>query len=377
LLDARAEAIRTRDRAAFAATLASTSSPFGRRQLRLFDNLDAVPLAAYRLEARWDAYGDLARPSDAARYPDATRVLLPLTKLIYRLDGPDRRDVHQDAFFTFVEQRGEWAIANDADVADLGFYTARNLWDTGPVSVTTTGNFTVVTPACPEEYCGVAPVVLPAAARARRAVLRYWRRPWPKKVAIVAPEDNDVLARIIEATYPVENYVAFAYWTVEEGEPSGARIIVNAPRFATSSAERVEAILVHELMHLAALPSSGPFVPNFVEEGLAQYVAYDADPSAVAIADAAARAGAEVPPNYRFFLGDPRVVYDSYLESLSAIAYFIERWGFRTFERFYARLGRVGAGAGTARFHLDGALEATIGMRLRGFERAWASSIGA
>ena len=100
------------------------------------------------------------------------------------------------------------------------------------------------------------------------------------------------------------------------------------------------------------------------------------DPAAIARADTSAGAGSpRLPEDYEFFVGDAGTVFGSYQRSLSAVAYFVERWGFRRFHRFYATLGRATREPGTYRYHLDRAFEKTIGMGRREFERAWASSI--
>ncbi|HEU4480879.1 MAG TPA: hypothetical protein VFS18_03260, partial [Actinomycetota bacterium] len=111
------------------------------------------------------------------------------------------------------------------------------------------------------------------------------------------------------------------------------------------------------------------------DEGLAQYVSEAGDPATVATFDAAVRAsGARIPEDYEFFVGGAGPIYVQYQRSMSVVAYFIERWGLLRFQRFYVRLGKASA-PGTTRYHVDAALEETIGMDLRALERAWASSI--
>src|SRR5919106_765401 len=68
LLDRRAEAVIAGDRAEFMSTVSRDSIEFVQRQRQLFDWMRRVPLASYRLVAKWDRVGDLARPSDVDRY---------------------------------------------------------------------------------------------------------------------------------------------------------------------------------------------------------------------------------------------------------------------------------------------------------------------
>jgi hypothetical protein len=65
----------------------------------------------------------------------------------------------------------------------------------------------------------------------------------------------------------------------------------------------------------------------------------------------------------------------SYQESLSAVHFFIERWGIDKFVRFYRALGDVEIAPGTARRHIDRALQETVGVDLDRFERAWTGSL--
>ena len=69
-----------------------------------------------------------------------------------------------------------------------------------------------------------------------------------------------------------------------------------------------------------------------------------------------------LPENYEFFVGDGATVFDTYQRSLSAVAYFIDRYGFRRFQRFYVTLGQATRVPGTFRYQFDRALEETIGL---------------
>ncbi|HEX2235913.1 MAG TPA: hypothetical protein VHK89_06525, partial [Actinomycetota bacterium] len=73
--------------------------------------------------------------------------------------------------------------------------------------------------------------------------------------------------------------------------------------------------------------------------------------------------------------GSPTDIYTSYQEAQSAIRFFVQRWGGQRLLRFYELVGAPSIAPGTSRYHVDRALRRTIGMGLRGFERAWADSI--
>jgi len=351
--------------------MAAAPAPFERRQLRLFDNLESLPLAAYELEADWGALGDLARAQDAGRYQGEDSVAIPLTHERYRISGYDKRLVHQDLYLTFLEVDGRWSIGGDDDLEDLGLYSARNVWDFSGVRTTSSKHFLALEP---DDGPSSGDALVQIAETSLAGVDRYWTRPWHRKVPLLAPGSSEDLARIIQSTYPVENYLAFAFWTGGADQNPGVRVIVNPDRFAFAS--DVYGVLTHELTHVAALYSRGSFTPSSLDEGLAQYIGEQGDPAAIAGADAAARSARPgLPENYEFFVGDGATVFDTYQRSLSAVAYFIDRYGFRRFQRFYVTLGRATRVPGTFRYQFDHALEETIGLDRREFERAWASSI--
>ena len=186
---------------------------------------------------------------------------------------------------------------------------------------------------------------------------------------------------MIQATFDLDNFVAFAYSTVDltDGvEYTGHRIILNPPAFGGRSTESSTSILAHELLHVATRESSGPFMPVFVDEGFAEYVGYDADPGSLAFLNSEIAAGtfdAQVPEDFQFTIGSGTDIYRSYQKSESAVTFFIQRWGLDRFRRFYRSLGRVKIEPGTARYWLESKLRKAIGMGVGGFERAWADSI--
>lgn len=333
-----------------------------------------MPLASYSLKLDRSMYGDLVRPSDRARYPGADDVSIPYTLEKYRLEGYDHRVVFHDMYFTFVRRDDTWRIAADTDLDDLGLYTQRTLWDYDPVTGRRSDHFLALAPRC---CASDLPGLLESAEQAFSLVGRYWRKEWPEKVPLLVPGSSDKLSRIIQATYPVENYIAFSYWTGGGGGTAGARIIVNPERFTGDASQRSNEILTHELFHIATLPSSGSFIPNWLDEGFAQYVQFDADPSRIGAfnSSVAATGDAHIPESYEFFIGDATSVYRNYQRSLSLTAYIAHRWGLARLQRFYVHLGRASS-PGLDRYHLDRTARRVLGIGTGQLGRAWASSIG-
>jgi hypothetical protein len=383
MLDRRARAFLQGDEDAFMATVANLSKPFVARQRKLLRDARGVDFASYRLIADWERYGDLVTPSIARRYPEAEAVAIPQIEERYRLEGFDAKPATEDLYYTLVRIDGRWLVANDTDLDGLTFYTTRHMWDYGPIDPVRSGHFLLLTHPCRSQGpCGRAPdnaVDLADAAIDR--VERYWPVPWRKRVAILVPRGAHQLERMLQATFDVDNFVAFATSSVDVRKNldyTGHRIILNPEAFQLRPEESTLDILSHELLHVASREVSGPFVPVFIEEGLAEYVGTDEDPSELAFFDSEVNAGnfdGRLPEDFQFTIGSGVDIFRSYQKSLSAVRFFIHTWGTAKFVRFYRVLGRVKIAPGTARYHLSRALRKTIGQSLARFEQAWASSI--
>lgn len=381
LLDRRAEAFLERDRATFMATIDPGAHAFRIRQARAWRYSTDVPLESYRLVADWARYGDLARPSDRRRYPDAEAIVIPLTQERYQIRRFDEAEAVEDVYFTFVERDGEWLIGNDTDLDDVGFLSVRHAWDLASLTTIRSDHFLGLGPPCGGSLGSCANESLLAIAEEALARLeRSWTRPWNDRVILIVPPSGGALRRMLQATFDPNDFVAFAYFTVDPDELhySGDRIIVNPAVMARRPHADVLRILAHELLHVATRDVAGPFVPLFVDEGLAEYAGYGGTPG-LGYFDAAVAAGlfdGKLPEDFEFSTGTGDDIYLSYQKAQSAVRYFIRRWGLERFTRFYGRLGRARLTPGLATWHVDRTLKKVIGMRLGGFEKAWASSIG-
>lgn len=383
LLKERAAAIRAGDRAAFVATLASDSQAFVARQKAFFERVQTLPLASYRLVVDWGAFGDLVRPSDRARYDNAEGVSIPLTEERYRIRGFDPAEAIEDMYFTFVRRDGQWLIAEDTDLDDLTLYSGRHLWDLGPVTQARSRHVLQLSHPCNDASCPATQHdYLALAELALERVEEFWTAPWNREIVLLIPDDQEELRRLIQATFDLDDFVAFAYSSVDVThglEYTGHRMILNPPGFSGRSESGVIAILAHELLHVAARHSAGPFVPFFVEEGIAEYVGTAADATTLDFFRsevASGRFDGRLPEDFEFTVGSGTDIYRSYQESQSAVSYFVSRFGLRDFIRFYRVLGSKQIVPGTPGYHLSRSLEKVTGLDLESFEEAWADSIG-
>ncbi len=365
------------------ATVATDSPAFVQRQRELFDWMREVPLRSYRLTAAWQRLGDLARPGDAARYPDARRVAIPVTEERYRIRGFDDAPAEEDLFYTFIEKGDRWLVAGDTDLNGLGLETTRHLWDFGPVTASRSRHFLMLEHPCSARIgCAHLPSgILALAEKALARVHRLWPVPWHRRIVILAPTTASELHRMLQATFDVSKFVAFAYSSedVEHGlRFTGPRIILSWRAITGRSTESTVTILAHELTHIATRASSGPEMPLFVEEGLAEYVGYSGDPSSLAYLNSIVHGGSfdgRLPRDYQFTTGSGRDIYLSYQKGEAAVRFFLDRWGMSKFARFYRSLGHQRVVPGTDRFRLDQALHRTIGIDLSQFQKLWASSL--
>jgi hypothetical protein len=383
LLERRAAAVIRGDKHAFMSTVAGLSPTFRRRQSTLFNRMALIPLESYELSVAWERFGDLATPRDRNAYPGADAVIIPVTEERYRVAGFDRRDALEDLFYTYVKMDGAWLIAEDTDTDDLTLYSARHPWDLSSIRVANRGHFLLLTPKCrAASRCGRAPRnALRLAEAALRRVDRYWRPPWPHHMPLIVPRTARDLKRLLQLTFDVGNFVAFAYATVDPSQGfrfAGHRVFLNPDAFVGRPSDSTLDILAHEIVHIATRKVSGPFVPAFVEEGIAEYVRHEGAAAGLEFLESEAASGdfdGRLPEDYQFSVGPGTDIFRSYQKSYSAVRFFIRRWGLRSFTRFYRLLGRQRIGPGTGEYHVDRALRLTIGLDLDEFERAWASSI--
>ncbi|CAN5699047.1 hypothetical protein BH20ACT21_BH20ACT21_23860 [soil metagenome] len=384
LLDEHAAAYLEGQEGPFLEGLSTDSPAFRARRRDFLAWSRTVPFASYELEADWERAGNLARAPDRARYRGAEDVVIALVEERYRIEGFDERAAVEEYYLTFVKRSGVWRIADDSDLEELGLFSVRHLWDFGPVELQEGDHFSLMRHPCGVE--GLTCVELPAnllatAEQALAQVDRGWSVPWRHRVLIYVPASADELARMIQATFPLDNFVAFAYSTYEAGDGydlTGYRIMLNWEQIQGRDDAYLRSVLAHELLHIATRPVTGPFVPTFVEEGLAEHVAQAENSARLSFLEdevAAGRFDGELPRDFEFLTGDGTDIYRSYQEGLAAADFFAERFGERRLARFYLRLGRVEFAPGTSAYHVGRALERTVGSNYDNFERAWADSI--
>lgn len=369
LLDARAAAVTARDRDAFLATVdPSATDEFREEQARLFDGLASVPFETYRLNLRADDVEDLGHAVAGGR-GGADEIRLPLVEEHLRIAGIDAVDAVHDLWYTFVRRDGRWYLNHDADVADLGLLTQRQLWSFGPVATTEGGRIVVMSaPGDVERAQGLLTITEEAFDRLRATL--DWEA--PPKVLVVLPETTDQLEDILQTNFDLSNFVAFATADVDRSDGAGGwewtapRVYAQEANLSRHGRDFQVETLHHELVHVVSFERAGPFVPNWLHEGQADFLALGRpEPVPVAGTDGT------LPLDHEFVTGGRDSILRAYKESTSSAAFLAERAGPDAPARLFEALGAVRVAPGTWEYHLDQALRQVYGKGLAEFEADW------
>jgi hypothetical protein len=366
VLDQRESAVRNGDRAAFLDTVdASATDEFKIRQGRLFDGLRSLPLASYELELRTDEVPDLAAGL-ATRYPGAQEVFLPPVEAHYRLTGIDTVDAVDGYYYTFLLRDGRWRIVSDRDLEDIGLPSARNLWDFGPVHQQRTDHFTILhDPADQKRAEAIGVLCEQGFAR----LIATFGRPVPEQIVVVLPHSLDQLREILQATFDLSNFVAFASASVDrdqDWQSTAPRVYVQDTNLSRSRRDFQLQTFHHEFTHVAAFPLAGPFVPSWIHEGVADWMAGgEKGPTSVEGTDGL------LPDDWEFTTGGGESIIRAYDESTSAMAFLAAKKGKGAPVDLLAKVGQARTAPGTDRYRVDQGLRAVYGAGIDQFQKDW------
>ncbi|HEY8200367.1 MAG TPA: hypothetical protein VII47_03345 [Actinomycetota bacterium] len=372
VLDARAAAVRTRDRAAFLRTVDPAERPFAEAQAAWFDRLAPVPLAAYDLELS-EEHAELTRTRDRTRYGIPV-VVAPVDERL-RFDGYGDLPVTGTLYLTFVRREGRWRVASDTDGEDLGLVGSRHPWDFGDVAVHRSEHFLLLMHPDQERY---AASLLAQAEQALPAVGRVWPDPWNAHLPLEVPSSAGELSDYLGGGIDVSKFVAFALSSVDPRNGwrwEGARMVVNSGLFLAQPPAVRTAILAHELTHVATETVRGSFGMTFLDEGIADLAAGKMGGPRLDRQVRTGRFNRRLPEDFEFVSGTPEEIQTSYEKASSALAFMRSRFGIEGVERFFKAYGSAKLAPGTDRYHVDQAFRAALGLTLGDFERQWAQQV--
>ena len=342
LLAQRSAAVLGRDRAAFLATVDPAATALRARQAEVFDALSQVPLGS------WDYVLEPAseRPPDGVldtRYGRG-QWWAPDVSLRYALEGFDDRPTSAAHHLTFVRRGTQWLLAADDDFAAVGRPTPDALWDRGPVVAVRAPGTLVL--GHPESAALVRDVAALASAAIPR-VSAVWGQQWQREVVVVVPRDTAEMAGLLGSDGDLSRIAAVATAELQDGDydPAGDRVLVNPAPFATLSKLGRQVVLTHEVTHVATRAATGPGMPAWLAEGLADAIAYrDVDvPLAVSARELRAdvRAGrlpTRLPRDGDFAGSNPNLA-QAYEQAWLAVRLLAERHGDASLLRFYRAVG--------------------------------------
>ncbi|MGV9243926.1 hypothetical protein [Streptomyces sp. NPDC003710] len=356
VLDRRAAAVLDGNRTAFLATEAQSAGAAGRPAAGEFDNLRAVPLAAwsYRVTA-------LHRTGDRASAE---------AELRYRIKGYDRAPVTAARVLRLVRTGGRWYVSADEPAKRA----PEQLWEQGAVG-TVRGAHSLVLGV--DQPRAVLRTYADLADRSVPAVSGAWGTDWAGHVVVLVPRSVQGMAGLLGAS--ASGYRGIAAVTTGEaggtGKAPADRIIVNPDAYGELGDLGKRIVLRHETAHVATRAHTTPATPLWLSEGYADYAGYRG--SGRTAREAAPELGrrialghvpATLPKDADFaFSGDADTLARAYEGGWMACRMIADRWGEARLNAFYRAVGdhRQRAGA------VEAALGRVLGTTPEKFTEEW------
>jgi hypothetical protein len=371
LLAARSAALLARDRAAFLASVDPSSPDLRARQEALFDALAAVPLG------RWTYTLDHSSSPPTSRSAHTGNAhaeqWAPDVTLEYALDGFDERPVSIDLSLTFRSRGGvRWYLSGD----DAPASRQPAFWEQGPVvAVREQGVLVLGRPGAEDLLHEVAATT----AAALPGVTSVWG-PWAERVVVLVPQDAQEMASLLGGAPELSQIAAVATAEVHgDHAPTGHRVLVNPDTFSGLGALGRRVVLTHEATHIATRAATGPGVPAWLAEGLADHIAYrdvDLPPSVVARHLAADVRAGHLPaalPSDREFDGASARLTHAYEGAWLAVRMLAQSHGEASLLRLYRSVGAArGVPADRA---LESALQRELGTTTAEVTARWRTAL--
>jgi hypothetical protein len=191
----------------------------------------------------------------------------------------------------------------------------------------------------------------------------------PAQIVVILPHTLEQLREILQATFDLSNFVAFASASVDRDDnwqATAPRVYVQDTNLARSRREFQLQTFHHEFAHVAAFPLAGPAVPSWIHEGTADWMASGENPPAEVDGT-----DAILPDEWEFTTGGGDSILRAYDESASAMAFLAAKKGKSAPLDLLVRVGQTRVAAGTSEYHVDQALQAVYGAGLDQFQKDW------
>ena len=375
MLMRRAAAVVHGDLTTFAATMRGAPGAFVDARRTWFQRLRTLPLGSYTLTLYQNEFGDLATAADRPRYGGEVHVVQVKEQMAFR--GYDRAPAEEDLFLTVRNDGRGWSVVSDTDRESLFLLSMRNLWDFGPVQNLQSDGIMVVFHAA---QSSAAPQIMAAAKAARATAMARWPYTWSEGLIIMVPSTVPELARILQTQFDLSAFVAFASSSVSRDQGwalVGDRVFLHWPNFSRYGPAGQQTILDHEFTHVATRPKTSPFMPAWMDEGIAQFYGEAAGQGTRAEERQRVHAGTfpnRLPEDWQFSAPPNDDIFLSYELALSFMAYLSDRFGHDAGAKAYEAIAsRSPMTPGTSLYHVEQAYLATFHVSLADLERAWAT----
>jgi hypothetical protein len=268
-VDALAKAARTGDRPGFDRLLSNRDPSFADRARLLYGNLSSLPLTTLRMRVD-PAQVEL---SDARRKLLGPSAWIQRVIVTWRLAG-DGDEVEHRVWLTFLDAGGEVKIAGAIDEPPGEHPEQKPSWWWGPLTARESGGVTMLAGSGQsiDRWIKLAGAAL---TNVREHLPNGLGTSWNRQVVIEVPAAQRDFESVLGDR--AGSYASIAAVTYRAGvEGDAIRIVVN-PKAARLNSRALQAVLEHELVHVATRSPDTP-APMWAEEGLAEWVSIRAHP---------------------------------------------------------------------------------------------------
>jgi hypothetical protein len=359
-VDALIKATRAGDRAGFDRLITDRDPSFPDRARMLYENLSTLPLTRLQMRVEPTEFG----LSEARRKVLGPSAWLQRAVVTWRLPG-DSSEVEHLVSLTFLEVGGEVKVAGVIDEPSTNVGTQKPSWWLGPLTGRDQDEVTVLA-GSGQSVDGWAVHAQAALADVRQELPDGLGASWNGRVVLEVPATQRDFESVLGK--PADSYTSIAAVTYHAGMGGGAiRIVVN-PKAAQLTSSALQAVLEHEMVHVATRSPDSP-APMWAEEGLAEWVSLQAQPGqrsegtdevmALVRSDGAPRS---FPTDRRFQVGS-RNLQLAYAEAWLACRFIADQYSEAQLGRFYAELSRGRT--------LDEASRSTLQVRETALTEGW------
>jgi hypothetical protein len=334
-VDALVKSARTRDRAGFERLISGRDPSFPDRARLLYDNLSTLPLTVLQMRVEPTQFGlAAARTQLLGSGAWAQRAVVT-----WRLAGDDA-DVEHQIWLTFLSDGGQLRLAGTVDEPPNRSVEPKPSWWLGPLTAGEREGVTVIAGSdqALERWANLAAAALD---NVRNSLPEGLRLSWSGHIVMEVPATPRDFESVLGER--PGSYDSIAAVTRRTGTADGAiRIVVN-PKAAQLSSSALQAVLEHEMVHVATSSPDSP-APVWAEEGLAEWVStkgHAGQPSE-ATDDVLTRVRDQGPPrsfpsDQEFQIGE-RDLRMAYAEGWLVCRYIADRYSEIQLGRFYAEL---------------------------------------